>query len=92
MDRMIGEDHNMSVLTEMTIGEIILERHRITVDKTYDVDTEIIIIEMTPLEEVGVGLGRENIQVILAEMEEVPVDQDQVQEPVLTETELDALS
>ena len=46
---------------------------------------------MTMLEEVEVGLGTDNIQVILAEMTEIAVvGLDQVQEPVLIETELDA--
>ena len=45
------------------------------------------------LEEVEVGLGRDNIQVILAEMTEVVVEgQNQIQELVLIETELDVLS
>ena len=45
------------------------------------------IIETTALEEVEVGLGKDNIQVILAEMTEVVVvgHQDQVQELVLIE-------
>ena len=50
-------------------------------DKTLEVGIEMII-EMTALEEVG--LRKENIQVILAEMIDIIVDQDQVQEPVLT--------
>ena len=45
------------------------------------------------LEEAEVGLETDNIQVILEGMTEVvAVGQDQVQEPVLTETELDASS
>ena len=52
-----------------------------------------VIIEMIALEEVELGPGKDNTQVILEEMiEVVAVGQDQVQEPVLTETELDALS
>ena len=49
------------------------------------------IIETTILEEsVEVGLGKDNIQVILEGMTEVvAVGQDQVQEPILTEIELD---
>ena len=50
------------------------------------------IIEMTALKEVEVGVGKDNIQVILAEMIEVIVGQDQVKKPVLIETELHALS
>ena len=51
-----------------------------------------MIIGMTTLDEVEVGLGTDNIQIILAEKIEVVVGLDQVLEPVLTETELDALS
>ena len=48
---------------------------------------------MITLEEVVVGPVKDIIQVILEEMiEVVAVSQDQVQEPVLTERELDALS
>ena len=48
---------------------------------------------MTTLGEVEVGLGKDNIQVILAEMAEVVVvGQDQVYEILLTEIELDAFS
>ena len=48
---------------------------------------------MTILEEAEVGLGTAIIQVILEGMTEVvAVGQDQVQEPVLTEIELDASS
>ena len=48
---------------------------------------------MTTLKEVEVGLGTDNIQVILRKMIEVAVvGQDQAQELVLRETELDALS
>ena len=51
------------------------------------------ITDMTILEEVEVGLGTDNIQVILAGMTEVVVvGLDQVQDSVLIETELDALS
>ena len=46
------------------------------------------IIEMTTLEEEEVGLGKDNIQVILEGMTEiVVVGLDQVQELVLVETE-----
>ena len=48
--------------------------------------------EMRTLEEVEVGLGKDNIQVILEGMTEaVAVGLDQVQEPALTEIELDVL-
>ena len=52
-----------------------------------------VIIETTTLEKVEIGLGKDNIQVLVEEMIEVlVVGQDQVQQPVLTETELDVLS
>ena len=44
------------------------------------------------MEKVEVGLGKDYIQVILAEMTEVVVGQDQAQELVLIETELDYLN
>ena len=52
-----------------------------------------VTIEKTTLEEVEVGLGKDNIQVILAEMiSVVVVGQGQVQEPALTEMKLDVLN
>ena len=52
-----------------------------------------VIIEMTTLEEVGVGLGKDNILVILEGMTEaVAVSLHQVQELVLTEIGLDVLN
>ena len=92
-ERIIGEDHDMSIITEMTLGEKMLEKCKIIEVKTLGLDMEIIIIiEMAVLEEIEVGVRKDNIQVILAEMIEVIVGQDQVQEPLLTETELDVLS
>ena len=91
-DRIIGEDHNMSILIEMTLGETILEICKVIEVKSLEVDIEVII-EMTTLEEIEVGLGKGNIQVIIAEMTDVVVvGQDQVQEPLITKTELDVLS
>ena len=91
MDRIIEEDHIMSIIIEMTLEEIILEKCKIIDIKSLAVDIEGIT-EMTTLEEVEVGLGKDNIQVILEEMTEVVVGGDQVQELVLIETESDALS
>ena len=34
MDRIIWKDHNMSIIIKMTIGETVLEKHKITDDKT----------------------------------------------------------
>ena len=76
----------------MTLGETILEIHKITQVKSLEVDMEGII-ETIILEEIEEGLGTNNIQLILAEMTEVVVvGLDQVQDSVLIETELDALS
>ena len=92
MDRIIGEEHNMSILTEITLGKTILEKCKTIEVKIEEVDIEVIT-EMTTLEEVEVGLWKDNTQVILGEMIEVViVGQDQIQEPVLTEIELDVIS
>ena len=91
-DRIIEEDHGMSIIIKMTMGETILEKHKITENKASEVDTEIMIIEMMTLEGVEVGLKKDNIQVLLAEMIEVIVGHDEVQEPVLIKIELDVLS
>ena len=85
------EDHVMLIIIEKTTGKTILEKCKITEVNILEVDIEGII-EMTTLKEVEVGLGTHNIQVTLEGMTEVIVGQDQVQESVLTETELDALS
>ena len=91
LDRITGEDHNMSIHIEITLGKTISEKHKIIEVKILEVDIEVII-ETTTSEKVELGVGKDNIQVILAEMiEAVVVGQDQVQEPVLTETELDVL-
>ena len=89
-DRIIGKDHITSMIIEMTLEKTILEKCRITEVKIWEVDIEGII-EMTTLEEVEVGLDEGKIQVILAEMMEIVVGQNQVQELVLMEIELDAL-
>ena len=46
MDRIIMEDHNMSIFIGMTTEEKILEKHKIIEVKTLEVDIEVII-EMT---------------------------------------------
>ena len=83
----------MFIIIDMTLGETILEICKVIEVKILEIDIEEII-EMTILEEVEVGLEKDNTQVILIEVTEVVVGQDQVQELVLTETEteLDALS
>ena len=69
----------------------ILERHKITEVRISEVDTEGNY-RNDNLEEVGAGLETDNIQIISEEMTEVVVGQDQVQEPVIIETELDVVS
>ena len=67
----------------MTIGETILQKCKITEVNNLQVDTEGII-QMIILEEVGVGLETDNIQIISEEMTGVVViGQYQVHEPVL---------
>ena len=86
MDKIIGKDHFMSTIIEITLEETILEKHKITEVKILEVDIEGIT-EMITLEEVEVGLGTDNIQIILEGMTEVVVvGQDKVQGIVLIET------
>ena len=63
MDKIIEEDHIMSITMEMIIEEIISEIHKITEIKILEVDTEDII-ETIIMKEVAVGLGIDNIQII----------------------------
>ena len=82
----------MSIIIETALEETILEDCEITEVKILEVDTGGIIVK-TNLEEIEVSLGKDNIQIILAEMTDIVlVGQDQVQELVLIETELDALN
>ena len=64
-DRIIGEDCDMSVIIEMTLGKTIIERCKTIEVKFLEVDIRIIIliIEMTTLEDVEVYLGTDNTQV-----------------------------
>ena len=91
MDSIIGEDHVMSITIEMTSEKTILERHKIKEITSLEVDKEGII-ETIVFKGVEVDLGKYSIQVISVEMTGVVEDLDQVQELILTETELDALS
>ena len=91
MDKAIEGGCIMSITTEMTLDETILEKHEITENKIIEVDTEGII-EMIILEEVEVGLGTDNAQIILGGMIKVVVGLDQVQELAPIERELDDTS
>ena len=91
MNKVIEKDCVMSIIIEMTIEETNIEICKIIEVKILEVDTEEII-ETIILEEVGVGLETDNIQIISEGMIEVVVGLEQVQEPVLIEIELDAIS
>ena len=76
IDRIIEEGHNMLIIIEMTLGEEILGNHKIMEVSIIELDIETII-EITILEEVKIGPGKDNIQVILAGMiKAAVVDQD----------------
>ena len=93
MNRTIGEDNDMLIIIEMILGETIFEKCEIIEVNISEVDIEITITEMTTLEEVEVGVGKDNTQVIIEGMTEiVVVGQDQVQEPVIIEIASDVLS
>ena len=67
IDRITEEGNNMLLIIEMTLGEEILGKCKIKEISIIDVNIETII-EMTNLEEVDVGLGKEIILVILEGM------------------------
>ena len=90
-DKIIEEDHVMSITIEMIIEDTIPEICKIIGVRILEVDTKEIR-EIITLEEVEVGLEIDNILIISEGMTEVVVDLDQVQEPVLIELELDALN
>ena len=73
-----------------TLREKILEDYKIIEAKILGVDIKVII-EMRTLGGVEVGLGKDNIQVILEGMTEA-VGLDQVLEPSVIEIELDVLN
>ena len=92
MDRIIEEGHTMFIIIKMTLGEEIQGKCKIMEVSIIEVDIEAVI-EMTALEEVEVGLGKNSIHVILEGMiVAVVAEQDQVQEPVLIEIEIGALN
>ena len=95
----------LKTIIEMTLGEEIIERCKAIEVRIIEVDVETFIetiiethtettiemtIEMTILEEVEVGLEKDNTHVTLEGMTEAVLDQDQgpdlVQEPVQIET------
>ena len=63
-ERIIGEDHIKSIIIGMTLEEAILEKCKITEVNILGVEIEGIT-EMTTLEEVEVGLEKDNIHVTL---------------------------
>ena len=76
-DRVIEEGHNMLTIIEVTLGKKILDEWKIIEVKILELDIEVTI-KMKILEEVEVGLEKDNIQVILEGMIKTEVDQDQV--------------
>ena len=92
MDKIIEEDHIMSIIIEMTIEETILEICKIIDVKMLEVDIEEII-EITTLGNAEIGIEKDSIQIILAEMRKVVVvGVDWVQELVLIYREFNAIS
>ena len=61
MDRIIEEGCNMLIIIEITLGEEILGQHKIIEVSIIEVDIETTK-EMTILEEVEVGPGKDKIQ------------------------------
>ena len=78
------------IITEITLDETILEKHKITENKIIEVDTEEIT-EMIILEDVEVGLGIDNTQIILEGMIKEVVGLDRIQELAPIKIELDAI-
>ena len=91
MDKTIEDGHSMIKIIEVTLGEKILEEHKIIQVRILEVDIEVTL-EMITLVKVEVYLEIDSIQVTLGEMREAVVDLDQAQEWVLIEIELDVLS
>ena len=95
MDRITETDQGIARTIEVISEEEILEgmynQIRIIEVKIIEVDIEEII-GMIIMKEVGVGLGKGNIQIIPEGMIEGVVGVDQVQEPVPIEIELDAIN
>ena len=91
MGKIIEEGHGMIKITEVILGNEILEIHKIATVKTLEVDIEVAL-GVTILEDVKVGLEKDSIHVTLGGMIEVAVDQDEVQVQLPIEIELDALN
>ena len=75
----------------MTLGEEILGKSKIIEVSCIEVNI-YATIEMTILEEVEVGPGKDSTQVTLEGMIKAVVDQDQVWGPILIEIELDVFN
>ena len=79
MHKTIEEGHSMIKITEVTLGEEILEECKIIEVTLLERDIEVTL-EMTTLKQEEVGLEKDSIQVFLEEMSKVVIDLDQVQE------------
>ena len=84
VDKIIEEDCVVLIIIEMIIEEIISEICKIIEVKILDVNTKGVV-ETIIFKEVEVGLGKDNIQVILEGVTEIIVSLDQVQKPLLIE-------
>ena len=95
MDRITETDQGIirtiGVNLEVEILEEFFVHFRIIEVKIIEVDTEEII-EIIIMKEIEVGLGIDSILIIIKGMIEAKVGLDQVQKPVPTEIELDAIN
>ena len=76
-NKAIQEGCSMIKITEVTLGEGILEEHIIIEVRILELDIEVIL-GMTTLEEVEEGLEKDGNQVILDEMTKVVADPDHI--------------
>ena len=77
MDKIIEEGHSMIRITEVTLGEEILEECTIIEVRILEVDIEVILGIIT-LEGVEKDLEKDDILIILEEMSNLVVCPDQV--------------
>ena len=76
-DKTIQEGHSMITITEVILGEEILEECQIIEVRILEVDIELTLDRIT-LEDVVVGLEEDSIQVVIEQMSKVVVGLDQV--------------
>ena len=91
MDKILEEDCTMIKILDIILRKVILGECKILEVRILEVDIEVTLGIIT-LEEVEVGLEKDNTWVTLEEMRKTVLDHDQVQEHVLIETESDTVS